>query len=83
MSIFPKFHKNWGNIVEFLLRHSDFRIAFLIKLRLYTIEQEKRRVEIIDRPFLDTHLKVLLLSYMWDELFNVYLKIGGQGLGYG
>ena len=35
MSIFPKFHKDWAKIVEFLLGHSDFKIAFLIKLRLY------------------------------------------------
>ena len=33
--IFPKFHKNWAKIVGFLLWHSDFKIAFPIKLRLY------------------------------------------------
>ena len=32
--ILPKFHKNWAKIVDFLLGHSDFKIAFLIKLRL-------------------------------------------------
>ena len=32
--IFPKFHKNWAKIVDFLLWHSDFRIAFFIKLWL-------------------------------------------------
>ena len=37
--IFPKFHKNWAKIVDFLLGHSDFRIAFLIKLQLYVNEQ--------------------------------------------
>ena len=33
--IFPKFHKNWAKIVDFLLWHSDFEIGFLIRLRLY------------------------------------------------
>ena len=32
--IFPKFNKNWAKILDFLLGHSDFRIAFLIELRL-------------------------------------------------
>ena len=31
---FPKLHKNWAKIVDFLLGHSDFKIAFLIKLGL-------------------------------------------------
>ena len=35
--IFPKFHKNWAKIVDFLLGHSDFRITFLLKLRLYNV----------------------------------------------
>ena len=34
VNIFPKFHKDWAKIVDFLLGHSDFKIAFLIKLRL-------------------------------------------------
>ena len=33
--IFPKFHKKWAKIVDFLLGHSNFRIAFLTKLRLW------------------------------------------------
>ena len=41
MSIFPKFNKDWAKIVDFLLRHSDFRITFLIKLRLYRDSIEK------------------------------------------
>ena len=32
--IFPKFQKDWAKIVDFLLGHSYFKIAFLIKLRL-------------------------------------------------
>ena len=35
VNIFPKFHKNWAKIVDFLLGHLDFKIAFLMKLRLY------------------------------------------------
>ena len=35
VSIFPKFHKDWAKIVDILLGHSDFKIAFLVKLRLY------------------------------------------------
>ena len=35
MSIFPKFHKDWAKIVDLLLGHSDFIIAFHKKLRLY------------------------------------------------
>ena len=34
VSIFPKFHKDWAKIVDFLHGHSDFKIAFLIKLQL-------------------------------------------------
>ena len=34
VTIFLKVRKNWAKIVHFLLGHSDFRIAFLIKLRL-------------------------------------------------
>ena len=34
VSIFPKFHEAWAKIVDFLLGHSDFKIPFLIKLRL-------------------------------------------------
>ena len=41
MSIFPKFHKDWAKIVDFLLGHSDFKIAFLIKLRLYSGIRQK------------------------------------------
>ena len=37
MSIFPKFHKDWAKIVDFLLGHSDFKIPCLMKLRLYKI----------------------------------------------
>ena len=33
--ILTKFHKNWAKIADFLLGHSDIRIAFLIKLQLY------------------------------------------------
>ena len=39
--IFLKFHKNWAKIVDFLLGHSDFRITFLIKLRLYLFRKPK------------------------------------------
>ena len=34
MSIFPKFYKDWAKIVNFLLGHSDFKIAFLIKIMI-------------------------------------------------
>ena len=34
MSIFPKFHKDWSKIVDFLLGRSDFKIAYLIELQL-------------------------------------------------
>ena len=40
--IFPKFHNNWAKIVVFLIGHSDFRIAFLTKLRLYLLCGKKR-----------------------------------------
>ena len=33
--IVPKFHNTWAKIVDFLLGHSDFKIALLIKIRLY------------------------------------------------
>ena len=36
LRISPKFHKEWAKIVDFLLGHWDFKIAFLIKLQLYT-----------------------------------------------
>ena len=37
--IFPKFHKNWAKILNFLLGHSDFRINFLIRLLLYLLSK--------------------------------------------
>ena len=33
--IFLKFDKHWAKIVDFLLGHSDFRMAFLMTLRLF------------------------------------------------
>ena len=40
--IFPKYHKNWAKIVYFLVGHSDFKISFLIKLRLYLSDKLRR-----------------------------------------
>ena len=44
VSIFSKFHKDWAKIVDFLLGHSDFKITFLTKLRLYYANCVKTRV---------------------------------------
>ena len=38
VSIFPKFHKDWAKIVDFLLGHLDFKTALFIKLGLYLLQ---------------------------------------------
>ena len=40
------FHKDWAKIVDFLLGHSDFKIAFLIKLRLYFDRVLRRKIRL-------------------------------------
>ena len=73
--MFPKFHNNWAKIVDFLRGHSDFRTAFLIKLRLYML---CCHTELIDRQgsrFQTRYIDSTISRYWLDVYVTVFIYI--------
>ena len=76
--IFPKFHKNWAKIVDFLLGHSDIKIAFLMKLRLQkgcSIFIIKKHNSCNDQVYQTWLFKILLKSTIELVFFCKYCVI--------
>ena len=72
--IFPTFHKNWAKILDILLRHSDFRITFLIKLRLYIL--------IWGGGYMNVHMDIGRWSLIrpWTSTWGGWVVKNGQNL---